>query len=215
MHYPQEAVQPRKRPRQARAAATVDAILDAAARILVTDGLAGLNTNAVAHVAGVSIGSLYQYFPTKEAILLELLRRKRSRVLADIHAALEGMEDVEEEETIARLVSAAMRNQARTPELSQAFDYASAALPMHGETVRINAEIVAAIAHFLAQRHTPRAETVARDIVGLTRGMIMQVSLSEPIDEDALAGRICTAIIGYLAEWRRRHDAIPNEDGGP
>jgi AcrR family transcriptional regulator len=215
MKYPLEAVQPRKRPRQARSAATVDAILDAAARILVADGLAGLNTNAVARLAGVSVGSLYQYFPTKEAILLELLKRKRSRVLADINAALEGMESIGDEEMVARLVVAAMRSQARTPELSQAFDYASAALPMDGDTIRINTEIVAVIARFLSLRHTPQAETVAQDIVGLTRGMVMQAAQLGPVDEAALAMRICTAITGYLAEWRRRYCATANENGEP
>jgi AcrR family transcriptional regulator len=215
MIYSQEAVQPRKTPRQARSAATVDAILDAAARVLIADGLAGLNTNAVARVAGVSIGSLYQYFPTKEAILLELLRRKRSRVLADIEAALEGMESLPEDRMIARLVAAAMRSQARTPELSQAFDYASAALPMHAETIRVNAEIVAHIARFLSLRGTLLAATVAQDIVGISRGMMLQASQTGPIDEAALAERICAAIAGYLAEWRSRHDAVPNKNGGP
>lgn len=52
---------PRKRPRQARSVATFEAILEAAARILE------INTNAVAELAGVSIGSLYQYFPSKDA----------------------------------------------------------------------------------------------------------------------------------------------------
>lgn len=55
---------PRKTPRQQRSQATVDAMVDAAARILATDGFAMMSTNRVAGVAGVSIGSLYQYFPT-------------------------------------------------------------------------------------------------------------------------------------------------------
>lgn len=60
---------PRKRPTQARAQVTVDAILRAAAHILRTQGWDACNTNAVAKRAGVSIGSLYQYFPSKEALL--------------------------------------------------------------------------------------------------------------------------------------------------
>ncbi len=63
---------PRKRPRQRRSQQTVAAILEAAARILVEDGYAKLNTNRVAEVAGVSIGSLYQYFPNKQALVLAL-----------------------------------------------------------------------------------------------------------------------------------------------
>lgn len=64
---------PRKRPRQERSQATVDALLEATARVLVKDGYEGCSTNRVAAEAGVSIGSLYQYFPSKEALIAELL----------------------------------------------------------------------------------------------------------------------------------------------
>jgi AcrR family transcriptional regulator len=74
-------VDPRKRPRQRRSEATVDAILEAAARILESDGLDALTTNAVADRAGVSVGSLYQYFPGKTALLAELIRRERGALV--------------------------------------------------------------------------------------------------------------------------------------
>jgi len=66
---------PRKRPEQDRSRATVDVIVDAAARVLVKGGYDAFTTNRVAEKAGVSIGSLYQYFPNKEALLSELMRR--------------------------------------------------------------------------------------------------------------------------------------------
>ena len=68
------AIEPRKSPRQNRSQATVDAILDATARVLIERGHAGTNTNLVAERAGVSVGSLYQYFPNKAAILFRLQR---------------------------------------------------------------------------------------------------------------------------------------------
>jgi AcrR family transcriptional regulator len=64
---------PRKIPGQARSQETVSVILEASARILESDGLRGLNTNAIAVKAGVSIGSLYQYFPNKDSIVLALI----------------------------------------------------------------------------------------------------------------------------------------------
>lgn len=66
----------RKAPRQKRAAATFEAIVEAAAHILRARGAKGLTTNAIALRAGVSIGSLYQYFPDKRAIVRALMERE-------------------------------------------------------------------------------------------------------------------------------------------
>ena len=68
-------IYPRKKPKQERSAATVEAILEATARILSREGRARLSTNRVAELAGVSVGSLYQYFPNKESLVAELARR--------------------------------------------------------------------------------------------------------------------------------------------
>lgn len=66
---------PRKQPVQARSQRTVDAILEATARVLVARGWAGSTTNHVAAKAGVSIGTLYEYFPGKEALVTALVER--------------------------------------------------------------------------------------------------------------------------------------------
>ena len=63
----------RKKPSQARSQVTVQAIVEATKRVLLQHGYAGVNTNRVAALAGVSIGSLYQYFSGKDALLLALL----------------------------------------------------------------------------------------------------------------------------------------------
>lgn len=64
---------PRRAPRQVRAELTRERILTAAARVFVEYGYAAGTTNRIAERAGISIGSLYQYFPSKDAILAELL----------------------------------------------------------------------------------------------------------------------------------------------
>jgi AcrR family transcriptional regulator len=74
------ALTPRKSPRQARSQATVDAILDATARVLVDRGYAAANTNLVAELAGVSVGSLYQYFPNKDSLVRALHDRHARRM---------------------------------------------------------------------------------------------------------------------------------------
>lgn len=76
---------PRKQPSQERARETVAAILTAAAEVFATRGYAGTTTNRIARRAGVSIGSLYQYFPNKDALLAGLMERH----LAQVHSVVE------------------------------------------------------------------------------------------------------------------------------
>ena len=75
----QPADQPRKIPVQERSQETVRIIFEAAARILERDGRAAFNTNAVAQLAGISIGTLYHYFQSKEAILIAMARAEMQR----------------------------------------------------------------------------------------------------------------------------------------
>jgi AcrR family transcriptional regulator len=86
----------RKEPRQARSRATVEAIIQAGAHVLGDQGWSGFTTNEVADVAGVSIGSLYQYFPNKLA-LIEAIRRKHfDDVLAVLQQAGESRNSPEQ-----------------------------------------------------------------------------------------------------------------------
>lgn len=79
----------KKEPRQIRSKATVLAIIEAAARILEERGYAGLTTNAVAEVAGVSIGSVYEFFPGKEAIVAKLADMLLEEVSHTLNARIE------------------------------------------------------------------------------------------------------------------------------
>ena len=79
---------PRRKPRQERSQFTVDAIFGAVARLVATEGEAGLTTNRIAETAGVSVGSLYQYFPSKEAILAAMLDQHCNRVMLELDALL-------------------------------------------------------------------------------------------------------------------------------
>jgi AcrR family transcriptional regulator len=69
------AISPRKSATQRRSRQTVDVLLEATARILVSEGYDRASTNRIAQVAGVSVGSLYQYFPSKEALLAAVIDR--------------------------------------------------------------------------------------------------------------------------------------------
>lgn len=75
-HPAREALKARRQPRQIRSQITVTAILDATVRVLLDRGYDGCTTNLVAEVAGVGIGSLYEYFPNKEALVAALVERE-------------------------------------------------------------------------------------------------------------------------------------------
>ena len=74
------SLEPRKEPTQRRARETVDAILTATARIVREQDFERVTTNEVARIAGVSVGSLYQYFPSKQALILALAERREAEI---------------------------------------------------------------------------------------------------------------------------------------
>lgn len=108
---------PRKRPRQARSKATVDSILEATSRVLVEHGFDRLSTNAVAAAAGVSIGSLYQYFPNKESLVAALVDRHMEQMNAAIVAELARVATLPLAEAARCVVELTIRAHAIDPEL--------------------------------------------------------------------------------------------------
>lgn len=84
---PLDELKQRKAPRQARSAATVDAIFEATVQVLLAGGARRLTTTRVAARAGVSVGTLYQYFPHKRALLFASLRRHLDTVAQAVEAA--------------------------------------------------------------------------------------------------------------------------------
>jgi AcrR family transcriptional regulator len=100
----QGPVPPRKNPSQARARRTVDLILEAATQILATRGEEALTTNHIAERAGFSIGTLYQYFPNREAILDALIERERESSETHIRVALAQVASGEVVDTVREIV---------------------------------------------------------------------------------------------------------------
>jgi AcrR family transcriptional regulator len=108
---------PRKRPRQDRSKATVDTILAATARVLVKQGFDGLTTNAVADAAGVSIGSLYQYFPNKEALVAALIEQHIEEMNAAILSELTRVAQLPMAQAIRAVIELTIRAHSIEPEL--------------------------------------------------------------------------------------------------
>jgi AcrR family transcriptional regulator len=99
---------PRKYASQKRSRATVDALIEATARILVQEGFDKASTNRIAGVAGVSIGSLYQYYPSKEALVAAVIERHNRDLMKVVRDAVEEVAALPIGIGVRRLVAAAI-----------------------------------------------------------------------------------------------------------
>lgn len=189
---------PRKHPRQARSRHTVDTILTAAEEILLHSGLAGFNTNAVAERAGVSIGSLYQFFPGKEAILATLVRNMRRDMLADLVAAQQTTDAAGLAEAMGAMIDASLKHHLRAPELTERLEQAEAQLPMDAETQALKANMFQLVCALLEQYDIDQAQTIAQDVIAMCHGMVDAAIASGERDFDAISSRLRCAAISYV-----------------
>lgn len=185
---------PRKSPSQQRSRFTYETILEAAAHVFEQEGISA-TTNRVADRAGVSIGSLYQYFPNKQALLHELTLRH----LVQVHTRF-----------------AAMLDQFRItrPSVEQAVtDLVTLTVQEHGHLYR---------AHQVMREHSPRSSELERrfaELIGLIVDGLLDV-LDPPANEvedvrlrlrltvAGLDGQIHQVVLAAVtAEERRQHTA--------
>jgi AcrR family transcriptional regulator len=108
---------PRKDASQERSRATVDALVEATARILVREGFDKASTNRIAEVAGVSVGSLYQYFPSKEALVAAVIERHQREVLQTVRRELAEAMGLPLAQSVRKLVTAAVKAHRVDPRL--------------------------------------------------------------------------------------------------
>jgi AcrR family transcriptional regulator len=108
---------PRKKASQSRSRALVETLLEATARILVKEGFDKASTNHIAAKAGVSIGSLYQYFPSKEALVMAVMERHRQEVVETVRGALAEVAALPLEQAVRQLVAIAIKAHRVDPKL--------------------------------------------------------------------------------------------------
>jgi AcrR family transcriptional regulator len=113
------SAKPRKQPQQDRSRMTVEAILEATAHILTEKGYGKTNTNHIAELAGVSIGSLYQYFPNKESLMAALRQQHSDEMVELVESKLNHLFDTPLELVIPQLVRAVIAAHAINPRLHQ------------------------------------------------------------------------------------------------
>ena len=108
---------PRKVAAQERSRATVDALVGATARILVEEGFDKASTNRIAEVAGVSVGSLYQYFPSKEALVAAVIEHHQQEIMQTVRGELADILAQPVETAVRKLVAVAVKAHRVDPKL--------------------------------------------------------------------------------------------------
>jgi AcrR family transcriptional regulator len=195
---------PRRIPQQRRAHETVAAVLDAVARILRREGIAAITTNRIAQVAGVSIGSVYQYFPDKRAIFDALHERHAEDIGHVVERALIDHAESPLAALLRGLIDALIDAHAADPELHLVL----AEVPHRADgdrdlALRLRRALHLALApHWRGSRRRRDLQHVsfvtATMIAALAHAAIQQrpASLSLP----AAKAEALRAVLGYLGE---------------
>ena len=193
------ALSPRKTPVQRRSAATVECILEAAAHILERDGLGRLSTNAIARRAGTSIGSVYQYFPNKDAIVSALILRSHESIVAGQRSLLEDTMATPAAKAIAMMADMVLGAGPSSPCLARILEAEEARLAKSEAILAAERTIDRLNRDFLRRFLDPelsldQVAIGAGDIVAIVRAL-----LEVPLAGADLRARIIRTIEAYLA----------------
>lgn len=195
---------PRKIASQQRSQATVEALLDATARILVREGYDRASTNRIAAVAGVSVGSLYQYFPNKESLVAALIGRHTRAMLDLLKDAMAAVEALDLESAMRELIAAMVDAHRVDPALHRILDEQIPRMGQLDEIEAINREVFALVRAYLEAR---RGEIAVADLdtatficVTTVETLTHEAVLRHPdmIEPAGLVEEVTRLVVGYL-----------------
>jgi len=200
---------PRKQPRQARSRATVDAILEGTARVLVREGYDRASTNRIAEAAGVNIASLYQYFPSKEALVAALIDRHLGEIQGVLARNLAVLVDAPLPLAVRSLVRGQLLVEKVNPRLHRVLIEQVPRVERLDPVRRVRRLIVEQLAAYLeAHRAELRVQDVrfaafaAVHIVEALTNAALYEAPDSIGSEDELAERTSEIILRYLARER-------------
>ncbi|MBS0969136.1 MULTISPECIES: TetR/AcrR family transcriptional regulator [Yersiniaceae] len=198
-------LQPRKMPVQSRSEATVDAILEATLQVLIADGLERCTTTRVAERAGVSVGTLYQYFPHKQSLLNSLLARHLNDVSQAVIACCAEQHGTALQPMISALVSTYLEAKFARPEASRALYVI--AMDHGGEEIlqQVQDEMRGAVSALLssaADASFTEADTVAVILITSLAGVLCHaVGSDAAASPDALYPHLNTLGYAYVKAY--------------
>ncbi len=201
------AASSRKEPRQARAKDTVHAILEATIRILEREGVEAATTTRVAEVAGVSVGTLYQYFAHRDAILDALQDREFERALALMGEVLSSANLAQRpRETVTAVVEGLGALYASAPALHRVLVIEGLRVVEPARVEAFDLRVVAIIRHFLvatgASVRRVNVEAAAFVIFQAVRAVMLACLLERPpgLDEKVLQDELVDLVLRYLVD---------------
>jgi AcrR family transcriptional regulator len=200
-----ESLNPRKKPQQRRSRATIDTIFEAAIQVLLANGLDGITTLQIAERAGVSVGSLYQYFPNKRALLAAVVKRHVGEVADATIAACRSAHGKPMADMCALMMAGFVDAKTRRPEVSRALYLPSAAVDADAIVKEESARCVLAVHDMLvtasdARFAQPRLVSgfLVASIVGPTRMTIEAGGNRETFER--LKQHLTALCVGYLRQ---------------
>lgn len=196
-------LRPRKQPRQPRAHETRERILRAAAHIFAEHGYAEGTTNRIAEAAYVSIGSLYQYFPNKDAILVELMSAHIDDGVAAVRRHLDGGLPAGLDDALRLLVRTTVDIHREHPRLHQVlFEQAPRPAEVLAKLHEAERAMVATTASLLAAHPEVRVadpHTAARMVVGTVESLVHRFfAVDAPTGTERFEDELVTMLSGYL-----------------
>lgn len=212
----------RKQPRQARAQQTVNAILEATVQILDREGFDAATTTRIAEVAGVSIGSLYQYFSHRDAVLNALQDREFERTLSFMQRVLaEGNLDVAPRKTVSAVLEGLADLYMRSPGLHRVLAIDGLRVAKAGRVHAFDLRVIDLIRHFLSATKAPivrsNVEAVAFILYQSVRATMLAHLLERPpgLDAERLIEELTELIMAYLfgPEERGAAESRPRKTG--
>jgi AcrR family transcriptional regulator len=195
---------PRKRPSQARSRATVETVLAATARVLVKRGFDGLTTNLVAEAAGVSIGSLYQYFPNKAALVAALIEKHVEDMTSLCLSELTRVAGLPMGQAVRRVIEVMIRAHAVEPELHRVLTEQVPRVGRMAKLREIDALCHRMVAGLLATRKAELAiedpDMAAFVLVSAIEAITHRAALFSPelLGDPRLVDETCSMVRRYL-----------------
>jgi AcrR family transcriptional regulator len=199
----QSRTKSRKKPTQERSQVMVESILEAAARVFVKEGYARATTNRIAVAAGVSVGSLYQYFPSKDAIAVELLRRYRESLVDIVGERLSRADVVPFEQVVEELLTMLLKHQAINPALHRVLIEqvlrTGARREILGFEEKLEAHLVEALRSAKSRVKVADYDLAAFVLVRVVLAVVHAAVVDSPrYNTPALAHELTRLVVGYV-----------------